>query len=157
MKARRQILLFSFCVSTQCVCYAFVSAPTAQQSAASSAPATRNRTALPPETHQSARIQPVSGKIPLPSRASVVKANGLRMVHKNSQGLKSRSLVGDLADKAATNRKVPIQPAAVSGIGGGNFRNRRRTPIPGVVGGPAKTTRNTATLSGTGMARKGLN
>ncbi|HXZ30933.1 MAG TPA: hypothetical protein VEH30_01515 [Terriglobales bacterium] len=181
MKADFQVLLIILCALMPSTGYAFVSSPAAPQNAASSTPTTSNRsgsdegTTVPLETknhkdvttsHQSARRQPVGGKIPLPNSASVVKANRSKMVHNNSQDPKSRSLVGNPqptsikpigATKIAVTRSLPVQTVAGSGIGGGNFRNRRRTPIPGMIGGPASTTRNKATLSGTGMHNKRLN
>jgi hypothetical protein len=178
MKAGYRVLLIALCAWMQLTGYALVSNPSAQESAAGSTTATNNRvsneegTTLPAEgenrataAHEPTHRKSVSGKIPLPKPANAVKANRSRGAGNQSPGLTSRSLIDrpqpasikPIAADKATNRSSPMRPAASLGIGGGNFRNRHLTPIPQSIGGPARTTRSTAALSGTGMSRRRLN
>lgn len=153
MKVRSQISLIVCCALIQCAGYAFVSDP-AQQSA-------RNSTTLHPSTHN----KNVISKIPLPTPGSIVKTNRSKMVHNNGNGFKVRSVsaaprlasIKPAAASKTINHNLPTCPAANSAIGGGNFRNPHLTPIAKGIGGPARTTRNTATLSGTGMGRRRVN
>jgi len=179
MKSDFQVLLIALCALMPCTGYAFVSSPAAQQRAANSTTATSNRddvhTILPAKTrnhkavtvsHEPGRRQHLTGKIHADNRASVVDSDRSTLVHNNSQRLKPPSRVDGLqpnsikpigATNIAVNRNLPIQPVEGSAIGGRQFNNSHRTAIPGAIGGPAKTTRNPATLSGTGMHSKGLN
>jgi hypothetical protein len=178
MKAKPRISLIVCCALIQPAGYAFVSDPAAQQGASNARTSTKNhlkndeRTTplIEAENHGTAshgltHDKSMSDKIPLPMRATKVRARRSKVVRNNSQGFNSRNPVHDPqpssikpipAGKAMTHNS-PIHPVAGSTIGGGNFRNRHLMPIPEGVGGPARTTRNASTLSGTGMGRRRAN
>ena len=179
MKARARILPIVLCTLVPCAGFLRASDAAEQRSAANSTMAVSTRssvgvpTALVQTTNrrnvtaspEPAAKRPVTGKIPLPRRASGVRASRFRMLHKSNQGVNSRNPVTDphpisikaIALSKPKNRDLRTQPVSSSEIRGDGFRNRHLTPIPRGIGGPGKTARDTATLSGTGMSRGRLN
>lgn len=166
MNSRNYVFLVAFCAFTHCADYASVSHPAAQQSVDARATHPGASKDNRPAERGPAHSRHLTGKIPLPAHASTVKANRSKLARNNRASLKTRSLGADpkptsiehiAAGMAATNRNSLTQPVASSGIGGGNLRNRHLIPVPGSIGGPARTRQNTATLSGTAMGRKHLN
>jgi hypothetical protein len=178
MKAGHRALLFVCCALMSRTGYALVSNVAAGQSTASSTTATNNHsahdayTSLPDESknriigaHDPMRASPTSGKIPLPKPVSPAKANRLNGVRNNISPRPQSPIASPQRTpikpagngKAVANRNFPTQPSPGSAISGGQFKNPHSAPISGVIGGPAKTTRNTPILSGTDMGRKGVN
>jgi hypothetical protein len=177
MKAKLPISLIVCCALLKCAGYAFASNP-AQQGAANSTTSTYKRLSDDEPTtprieaknhgtvsHQPTHNKHVSGKIPLPTPASAMKANRSKLVHNKSNGHEASSFrdaphptsIKPIAASKATNHNLRTHPVAGSAIDRGNFRNRYLTAIPEGIGGPARTTRNTTTLSGTAMGRRRAN
>lgn len=159
MKARNHVFLIAFCVFTHCAGYALVSNPAIQQSTdeRTKHPVTSKKNIV--TSHEPAHSRYLTGKIPLPPHASTAKINRLKVVRNKSNGMKEGSLGSDRqptssTTKVATNPKLQTPTVARSSIIDGDFSNRHRAPIPGGIGGPGQTRRNTATISGTAIAQR---
>lgn len=184
MKAAGLILLFAGFVLVRGSAYAYASSsyPAPQQVPGTPAAAASDHSSdarhATPTTDGKRRKEPtasddgvdlrVSDKIHSHRRTGVTKPNRPKQVQhsperskpQSATNLQQPSLTKPIAGAGtiANHRTPPIRPAAGAGISGEQFKNsRQRSVTPAVIGGPANTRRNAATLNGISMNRKPLN
>lgn len=110
----------------------------------------RTRRRAPNENHQA---KPIKANRPKQLRNGRERSPSKNVM---SVAQPSSSKPGLGAVKVANNRTLPARTNGVAALSGQQFRNsRHRGTAPATVGGPPSSTRNTATISGTSMNRKG--
>jgi len=95
---------------------------------------------------------------PAQSREQQASNQPLRSSPKNLPTLHQPTLAKPGADGIAGGRTTPVRPARGSAISGQQLMNaRNRSATPAAIGGPAHTTKGTASIIGTAVNRTRLN